>query len=446
MNCNSLRVVTDRRTSYRWIVAGILMLVYASSFVDRQLLSLLIEPIRRDLNISDTRVGLLAGPAFIGLHVLALVPLGWLVDRWNRRNIIIGGAIFWTIMTAGCGMVGSYWPLFAMRAGVGFGEAALSPSAYSLLSDYFPKAQLGRALSVYGLGVPIGSSIAMIFGGWLIAAFNNVGPIDLGGLGVLRAWQMVFLAVAVPGIPLALLVMLIREPEREVPNTDRPTLRVVCKHVWAYRSIYLPTSLGSAFMAVAGYGAAYWLPTILQRAHGFSVRDSGLFIGFSILSLGVLGTFTMGWLTDRFVMRGKEDGALIVGIGNAIGMILCCGLAPFISVESVALALAAGTMFFLNTWNVGVAAAIIQRITPDLMRGRVSGLHIVTSALIGLGVGPLAIGLGTDLVFGRPEAVAQSLALVSTLFLVAAAGLMVYGRRPLRDYVSNNLRNGFAQA
>jgi len=135
--------------------------------------------------------------------------------------------------------------------------------------------------------------------------------------------------------------------------------------------------------------------------HGFSVRNSGFFIGIVILSLGVPGTFFMGWLADRFVVRGREDGPLIVGIANALGMMGCCGLAPFVPAEWMSLTLVAGTMFFLNTWNVGVAATVIQRITPDRMRGRVSGLHIITGALIGLGIGPLAIGLGTDFVFAR---------------------------------------------
>jgi MFS family permease len=203
MSGSSIGHAVEPRGTYRWVVAGILMLIYASGFIDRQLLSLVIEPIRHDLKITDTQVGLLV----------------------------------WTIMTAGCGLVGSYWPLFAMRAGVGSGEAALSPSAYSLLSDYFPKAQLARALSVYGLGVPIGSSIAMIGGGWLIAAFNHLGIVQLAGFGTFRPWQMVFLTVALPGIPLALLVMLIREPARSTTDVNQVSLSAVCRHIWAHRSI-----------------------------------------------------------------------------------------------------------------------------------------------------------------------------------------------------------------
>ena len=426
---------------YKWLVASILMLVYASSFIDRQIIGLVIEPIRRDLRITDTQVGLLAGPAFVGLHIVALLPVGWVVDRWSRRNIIIGGALFWTVTTAGCGMVGSYWSLFAMRAGVGSGEAALSPSAYSLLSNYFPRSQLARALSLYGLGVPIGSGIAMIGGGWLIATFNDMGEVAIAGLGAFRPWQMVFLTVALPGIPLTLLLLLVREPVRTAADgVPQPSLATVLRHIWRHRAVYFPLSLGSAFASVAGYGAAYWLPSILQRAHGFSILESGLFIGLSILLLGMPGTLAMGWASDRLVAGGREDGPLIVGIGNAIGMILCCALAPVIPVEWLSLVFAAGTMFFLNTWNVGVAPAMLQRVTPERMRGRVSGLHIISSALIGLGIGPLAIGMGTDFIFSRPDQVGFSLALVATVFLGAATVLLLFGRAPARDYIRGKAR------
>jgi MFS family permease len=175
-----------------WGALGVLMLAYTVSFVDRTILSLLIPPIQQDLNISDTQISLLAGFAFAVFYTVMGIPLGRLADRTNRRNLIALGIGFWCLMTAACGLARDYWQLFAARVGVGVGEAALSPAAYSMISDLFPRDQLGRAIAVYSLGLPIGSGLALLIGGVAIALVADLPPVTVPGIGTLAAWQLTF--------------------------------------------------------------------------------------------------------------------------------------------------------------------------------------------------------------------------------------------------------------
>jgi MFS family permease len=432
-------MMSDSMVSARqqWRTATLLTSIYALSMADRQILSLLVSPLRADLKLSDTQIGLLAGPAFVILHVAMLLPCGRIVDYWNRRNLVAFGAIFWSIMAAGCGLASSFWTIATARAGVGIGEATVTPAAYSIIADTFPRAQLSRGLSFYALGLPIGTTLTLMGGGWLIGYLDSIGPIAVPLLGALKPWQAVFVIVALPGIPLALLLrFFVSEPRRHTQGqSDKPpSVRSVLSYIWQHRAIYTAVFFGGGLLAVFGYGANYWLPTILQRVHGFSIKQSGMFIGLAIFLLGMPGTLFAGWLADRLVARGSADGPLLVGIFYAFAVLVCAGFGPLVGPEWLSLSMIAGGMFFLNIWGACVAPAILQQVTPSRMRGRVSAIYVLLSNLIGLGLGPPMVALATDHVFSGHSAVGGSLALVGTISVLASTACMQLGRAALRRF------------
>lgn len=242
-----------------WIVVGLLMVAYTSSFIDRQIMSLLVEPIRADLGITDTQFSLLAGLAFSIFYSVMGLPLGWLADRMSRRMIILVGMIAWSIMTALCGLATSFLALFIARVGVGIGEAALSPAAYSLISDYFPPERRARAISAYAMGPYLGSGLALIIGGQVIEAASRMGPFTIEGLGTFAPWQAVFFAVGLPGVIIALLFLLIREPER---RGSRRKCGYWARLVYRATSVVVPAAVSRFF-------------GLRDRGDFFSRMDSG---------------------------------------------------------------------------------------------------------------------------------------------------------------------------
>ena len=203
---------------YAWYVVGVLTLAYVLSFIDRQILSLMVEPIRRDLGISDKQMSLLMGASFAVFYTFFGIPLGRLADTRSRRGIIAVGIAFWSVMTTGCGLVNKFWQLALLRMGLGVGEASLSPSAYSLIFDYFRPAQRSTAISVYSMGIYIGSGLAFILGGLVIRSTSGQEHFILPLLGAMRSWQIVFFVVGLPGFLMSLLLLTIREPERQGAN------------------------------------------------------------------------------------------------------------------------------------------------------------------------------------------------------------------------------------
>ncbi len=415
-----------------WIVVAVLMLLLTSSFIDRTILGLLVKPIRADLGISDTKFSYLTGFAFVVLYTTAGIPLGWVADRWSRRALITAGVAVWSLTTAGCGVVGSYWALFATRVGVGIGESTLSPCSYPLISDYFPPDKRARALSVFAMGIPIGSGLAMIIGGSVIDAITAIGPVDLPVVGMTKPWQSVFLIIGLPGLLLALLAFLIvRDPPHRRHRTEpQPSFGEVAGYMWRHRNVYGTLAVSMGCFAAFSYGGTVWFPPFLMRVHGFSTGQAGLFIGSSTLVLGVLGSITAGWIADRLTRQGRRDGLSLVGIAYAAGMLVCAAIGPIVPLPWLSLALFAGTGFFSLTW-VGVNVSTLQTVTPVSMRGQVSAIYLFTTNTIGLGLGPTAIAASTDHIFHNDHAVGYSLALVGTVSLILGSLILWFGRGPM---------------
>lgn len=418
-----------RGGAYAWFVVGVLLVAYTLSFIDRMILSLLVGPIRADLGISDTQMSLLMGFAFAIFYSLLGIPLGAVADRGSRRGLIVAGIAAWSVMTALCGLTRSYATLFLARVGVGVGEATLSPAAYSILGDYFPRERLGRAMAVYSIGVPLGSGIALVAGS-LVVKFVSEGPaLALPLLGVLEPWRLAFLIIGAPGLLVALLVALaVREPPRAggAPAASRGEFSAFVR---ANRAALACHFVGMSLVALVMYGAMAWIPQFLNRTYGMPMPQAGLWFGSATALCGAAGLLLGGWLADRMYRRGFKDAHLRVIRLNAVILLpLFVGMALAPRVELALGLMVAGML--LGTIHGGVAGAALQMLAPGHLRARLVALYFLVANLIGLGLGPTSIALATDHVFGSDSALRYAIALVTALALPLSAVILSLGLRP----------------
>jgi MFS family permease len=424
---------------YAWYVVFVLMLCYTLSFVDRQILAFLVGPIKRDLHVTDTQIGLLGGPAFAIFYTFMGLFLGRLADKISRRNIVAVGVVFWSLMTATGSLAKNYLGLFASRVGVGVGEATLAPSAFSLISDYFPKEKLSTALSVYSMGILLGSGVALIVGGLVIGAVSNNPPIDVPVLGTMAAWQVTFLIVGLPGLLVALLLCTVREPRRRglTLNSDGQvaavSLRAALEQIFLRWPIVLGVSFAMACQAMANYVLTSWGPEFFVRVHHWSKPQIGLTLGLITLSFGCLGLFVGGRLSDRWVKRGVYEGPLKVGFIAVLGV--ACTLAPATLVADVrvTVALLVPALFFLGL-PIGSAYASLQLIFPNQVRGVVSALMIFILNLGGMGLGPFLPGFFNDHLFHDGNMIGASMAITVVGCSILGAILFRATFAPYRKY------------
>jgi MFS family permease len=420
-----------------WYGVAILFIAYTFSFADRFILSLLIQPIKADLALSDTKVSLLHGLAFAIFYTFMGIPIGRLADKFSRRKIIAGGVAVWSLMTALCGVAQGYWQLFAARIGVGVGEGALSPAAYSMIADSFPQQKLGRALSVYTTGAFVGIGLAYIIGGKVIGAITVSPEITLPIVGTIRSWQAAFFIVGLPGLIVAALMFTVREPLRRINAAatadagDLVPLATVLGFIWSRRQVYVPFFIGFAVLAVVSNGVFAWTPTFLNRSFAMALGESGPAIGVIVLTFGTGGLITGGWLTDRWSQQGLADSGLRAGIVAGLGGVPFAILLPFMTTQTSALATYCPVIFFA-TFGFGAAAAALQHVTPNRMRGLTSAIYLFFINLIGLGLGPTFVALITDYGFKDESAVGFSIAIVAAGSGLIAAILLWLGLKPFR--------------
>ncbi|MGI9341939.1 MAG: spinster family MFS transporter [Gammaproteobacteria bacterium] len=414
--------------SYAWYVAGVLTLAHIISFLDRQILSLLVGPIKRDLGISDTQMSLLMGLAFAVLYTFAAIPLGRLADRRSRRAIITAGVTAWCLMTALCGLARNYWQLFAARIGVGIGEATLSPSALSMLSDYFPREKRGAAIGCYNMGVSVGAGIAFLLGGQVIGFVVNSPPIMLPIVGELFAWQTVFLVVGLPGLVIALLMQTVREPERKgkivvAGNVDdQISLRETFKFLTDRWRTYGGLALIVSGTTILGYGFLNWIPTMFERTWGLAMPQIATSLGWVLLIAGPIGVNGGGWLADRWFRQGHKDAHLRVMLISAPVMLVASAALPLMPTPGLALA-----MFVPHILGAAaitaVGGAALMIITPNQLRGQATAIYYFIISLAGLTLGPTSVALLTDFAFRDEAALRYSMAIIG----VAAPALSVFG-------------------
>jgi MFS family permease len=437
----------DSTVRYAWYVVIVLMLCNTMSFIDRQILGLLVAPIKRDLGISDTRIGLLQGLAFALFYTLMGLPLGRIADTRSRRNLISTGVLFWSLMTTLCSTAKSFSSLFLARMGVGVGEAALAPSAFSLLADYFPARLLATALSVYSMGVILGSGLALIVGGIVVDATSRMPAVDLPLLGSIASWRLTFLAVGAPGLLVALLVLTVREPlRRTVLRTADGRTSLSIGDVLAQLRLRWQSvagiSLGMVFQTTCLYGFNAWAPSLFQRVYGWPAGRTGLALGLIILPFGCLGMYAGGRLCDRWKAQGIKEGALKVAVWSAIGNLVFFLPALMAPSPGWTLALLAPAVFCLAL-PIGSSFSAVQLIFPNQVRGQVSALLLFILNLGGLTLGPLLPGVFNDYLFRSEKMVGSSLAL--SIGLAAAAMAVTYRAtyRPYRRHLAE-MENDYA--
>ena len=405
---------------YAWYVVSVLTLAYLLSFLDRQILALLVEPIRRDLDISDTQVSLLGNLAFGIFYTVLGLPLGRAADRFSRRGIIAAGVTIWCLMTAMCGLARNFSQLFLARVGVGVGEAALNPAALSLISDYFPRKTRGRALTFYNMGVSLGVGVALIFGGQLIAWVAAAPPVDVPGIGVLRAWQTVFLLVGLPGLLIGLLMLTVREPRRrdrlqvqlaDGTTTEQLTVGQTVAFLRRRWRTYLSHFLGMSVVTILGYNYFFWVPSMFVRTWGWTIPQISLAYGLINLTCGPLGVLLGGWVADRLRQRGYQDALMRTCLGGAALLLVPAAiLTPLMPTGQLALALLV-PMSLGGACVTATGAAALQMIAPNQLRAQTTALYYFVIGVLGL-LGPTAVGMVTDYGFGNDGALRWSLSIV----------------------------------
>lgn len=420
-----------RSPRYSWYVVAVLVLAYTFSYIDRQILTLLVQPIKVSLGISDVQVSLLHGLAFALFYTLLGIPIARLSDRRRRTTVIAAGIAIWSVMTAVCGLARTFGQMFAARVGVGVGEAALGPAAYSMIADCFPPRELPRALSVYTGAIYFGGGLATVAGGVLI---GFVPTIRLGSFGTLAPWQAVFLIVGLPGLLIALLTLTLREPPRTgiVADADAmPDLGTVARHVWDRRGAYLLTIVGFSASSLTWNGVSSWLPTHFIRTFGWAPATVGLRYGLSLMVFGTAGIVFGGWLGSRWRERGAADANLRVGMLSA-ALVMPFGVAAPL-LPGAGLSLAAYCLFIASgAMPYGCAAAALQEITPNRMRAQITAAYFLGLNLAGIGLGPMVVAFFTDRAFADEAMVRYSLAATALVGAPLGLLLLALARRPYR--------------
>lgn len=413
---------TDEKSlTYSWAVAFLLMLGYTISYIDRELLSLLIAPIKGKFDLTDFQAGLLLGPAFAIFYTFMGVPLGWAADRYNRTKLIAIGMSLWSVMTACCGLSANFIQIFLARIGVGVGEAALTPSAVSLLSDYFPKTKLPFAISIYSMGVFIGGGAALIGGAYVLTALEGV-TWTLPFVGTLEFWQIGFLIAAAPGIVLAVVIYCLREPKRKEMAVDasgaeqKASFPVAFKYMWAHKKLFLCLFMGGSCVAIINY-QAMWYPELFMRTWEWSRLDAGRATGFPHVFGGIAGLLLGGYYMSYQAKKGAKDVALKLAFVGAIGIGIPAILMPLMSNAMMAVAGIVLVKFFVGFPLIAGTTAIRMSV-PNQMRGQFTAMYFVFVGLIGANLGPVMPGYITTYIFSEnQEMLKYSLAISAALAL-----------------------------
>ncbi|MBV27049.1 MAG: MFS transporter [Gammaproteobacteria bacterium] len=418
----------ERGIGYSWYVVFVLLLAQTFSFLDRMIMGLLVGPIRETFQITDTQYSLLAGLAFSLFYAIMGLPLARIADSKSRRNLIAAGITVWSLMTALCGMAKGFWLLFLARMGVGVGGATLGPGAYSMISDYFPKSILARALSVYMVGVTLGSGFAYMLGGAVVAYVENIPEAALPVLGTVYGWQLTFFIVGLPGVLVAILLMLtVREPARRgVKETDANSIpfREVVDYLWTRRKAYGGHIIGVSIFIMVVYALNLWGPTYLIRTFGYTRPEAGWAFGVVMIVAGTAGLLLAGTLADAWMKRGTIDAYVRTILLSIVGLLPCALVLGFATSDVVGISAIALAVFF-SAFQGGLSGGTLQLMTPNRMRGQAVAVFQLFANLIGLALGPTVVAMTTDSVFGYDEAIGKSIAL-SAAILCPLGGFILW--------------------
>lgn len=415
--------------SVGWWLVSVLFLLALLAYTDRLVLSVLVDPLRRSLGISDAAVSLLQGAAFTIVYVFASLPLGRLADRRQRKSLLIAGALLWCFATVLCGLARSFDILFAGRLLIGVGEATIVPAAVSMIADSFPPARLGTAIGTFAMGTVIGGPLGISAGGILLTAARHGRFSAWPFVGSLVPWRIVLVELGLVGLLAPLLLLTTREPKRV--RTERGSSLGEMRHYFARdRRRLLPLYLAMALLSIGDYGLLSWAPTALSRVFGWPANQVGLVFGVITTATGVLGAIGGGWLSDFAERRGGVRARLAVSLAAAL---MAATAAAAISAPDARWVLAGiGLWVLASTFGSLGGICTLQEFVPTEHRAISMSVVTFCNTLIGLGCGPTLIALTTQYGFQAPAAVGYAITAV-----VVPAGLIAC-------FLFGSLRRGLA--
>lgn len=423
-----------------WYAVGVLALTTTFAMLDQGILNLLIQDIIVDFQLTDTQASLLLGPAFAMAYLLFGVPLSPLIDRSVRKRMIAAAITVWSLATAACGLASSFAQLFAARMAVGAGEAINSPASYSLVSDFFPRERLPRAIYALQLGSVAGNGLSLLLGGIIIYLIGFIGSPTLPLVGELRPWQAVLLAVGLPGLLIAALLLTIREPVRKAPSfpvSPVPfwgALQFMGRHAAIYGPLFLALTLGALDNGSRAWGAAFF-----QRTHGWSPATYGMVAGIAAIAIMLLGLWLGARWVERMQARGLVDAPYRVVVYTRALNIPFAVAMPLMPTPELAMACNAVAYLVLGL-SGPMLNAVMLIITPAQVRGQVMALYLFVFTVVGQGLSPVVTGLTTDFVSGD---LGLSIMLLHAVFLPLALLVTVLGWRPYRREVERQIAAGF---
>lgn len=415
-----------------WAAVFILFAAYAVSFVDRQIVGLLVEPIKADLGIDDTRIGLLQGPAFGLFYTILGLPLGWLADRTHRIRLIAVGITLWSVMTIACGLATTFEALFLARMGVGIGEAVLVPAAISLLADYFAPDRRALPMSIFTAGLSLGAGMALLLGGWFIGfAANGAAAMPLVGpfFARLDSWQVAFCLAGALGAPVVVAILLLREPPRGQGAPASPELsQSAFRYLRDSWRLFLPLLAGSSLLYLFSNALAAWMPTIFIRQHGWLPAQVGLRLGLLIMGCAITGNLASGLFATWMARRGAVDASLRMMLAGSALMVPAAAIACFAGSATVAV-IGFMALYLGVALCFGVATTAFVMVSPAALRGRIVAIYLLFGNLLGLGFGPPSVGWLVDHVLRDSARVGMGLAIVAAATLVPGFLLLLAARR-----------------
>jgi len=422
-----------------WYAVSVFALALMFAFLDRGIMTLLVEPIKADLQLTDFQISLLLGFALVVFNAFVAVPASRFVDIWPRNIIITAGIAVWSTMTALCGIAQNFWQLFLFRMGIGVGEIVHGPATYSMMADFFPREKLPRAIAVLQLGFIGGLGSSLLLGAFVIHLLLGIDNVQVPGTDlVIRNWQLVFMIVGLPGLLVAGLMMTVPEPPRRgriMAEMKKPLpLRTVLRYLVSHWRLYAPQFFGLAVGAIESSGVRAWQPVFFQRTYDWSAQKTGTVLGIAFIVAAPIGLWLATWLTEHYAKTRNDANLRVVAIAYTVGPIFSIS-APLMPNPWIAVALYS-VAFLIGIGGAVPQNAALQSVTPNEMRGQVTALYLFVFSVIGMGLGPSFIALFTDFVIGDEKLLRYALTVSAAIMMPIAAWIMWSGVRPYGEAIA----------
>ena len=414
-------------TRRAWITLGVLMVASIVGFVDRQVVAIVVEPMKADLAISDGQIGWLYG-VFAVFYALAALPIAVFADRRSRTKIIAVGIFFWSVMTVLCGLSRHYYQIFLARIGVGVGEASLGPATVSMVGDLFPREQVPLALSIFQTAAVMGSGIAFVIGGVVLSLVEGATPMVVPGVGELAPWQQTFVYVGLPGVLLAALFLFLKEPERRAPPTPETSLVPLKNFYRTHRRALAFHHLGFVAYALMGYAFVFWSVPYFVRVHGVGAAEAAQTFGWIFFFCGPLGPVMAAIIARKLNEKGWADGNIVAGMAVGLLSVPVIILIQFAPSATVAYLLYIPAMVLINA-PFGLANGSLPVIAPSTIHAQVASVYLFVVSLGNL-LGPPIAGYFNDVVFPEETGLRFSILVLTIVFGSLGALCLQAARKP----------------